>query len=232
MKKNIWLLAVLALAPALCAQATDLLGKEELLAAFAQYNPFVLEKASSNSSYNDILMQLADNYEAPRDVVHEYELIALVKNFDNSILLQLLREEYFQDRILQDVSAIAMQASQKQKFLDSLQVVFEDIFKQTLEVKNIQLQAQKQTLKKVRQNAALSVEERKQQQAEISAQIKQTKQEIRTLKKNSKQKIQATAEMYLAEMEQDYIAARQTELQAQESATYDIKAKHKKPVAE
>ena len=113
MKKGICLLAMLAVSSALYAQEKDLLGKEDLLAAFQQYNPLVLQKAAVHTGYAAILNELLTSYSAAKNQQNELELIALVKNFDNSIALQLLSEQYFQKRTLETMTGTALQSLQE-----------------------------------------------------------------------------------------------------------------------
>ena len=104
MKKGLLLLAALAVSSALCAQENQNLGREDVLAAFKEYNPAALEKAARNPAYNDLLNKVAAAYSAPDTDERQNEMIALVKNFDNSVRLQAAREEYFNGRTLQAVS--------------------------------------------------------------------------------------------------------------------------------
>jgi len=232
MKKNIWLLIPFLLTTALYAQEETSFGKEDLLAAFEQYNPSVLERAAANSNYGQVLYELTNAYHAARNEQQRYEMIALVKNFDNSLLLYMLRQAYFQRRSLQEVSGLALEQSTREQVLASLRAVLQDIFKQTLAVKNIQLQDYKQQLKQIRKDTTLTAQEKQARRETVSEKIKQVKQEIRTLKKDSKQKIAATAEAYLAEMDNAYESFQQEQFRAEQSAAHDIKANHKKPVAQ
>ena len=184
MRRNLWWLAFLAIGTAWGAQESVMLGKEDLLRAFEQYNPAALEKAASLQAYGAILNELAENYSAPATEAQKYELIGLVKNFDNSLRLQLLREKYFQSRTLQEMSSFSTDFTQQIRA--PLTEVLQSIFDNTLEVKQIQLADYKQQLKA-------------KPTAELKAQIKQLKQEIRQCKKSAKQKIQATAQTYLTQ---------------------------------
>lgn len=230
MQKQVWLVAALAVSSALCAQENYLSG-EDVLAAFQQYNPSALAKATENPVYRDILQKLVAAYHQPRTQAHEDELVALVKNFDNSIRRQALREAYFEGRTLQEMTGADL-AALDQATLDGLVPLVEDILQQTLDVREMQLARQKQQLRQTKKNKTLSAEAKAQAVAQLQAQIRQTRQEIRSLKQDARQKVRATAEVYLADMRAEYEAALPRQLQAQQSAAYDIKANHKKPVAE
>ncbi|MBO7238626.1 MAG: FlxA-like family protein [Elusimicrobiaceae bacterium] len=231
MKKNVWLLAVLAVGSALCAQESAPFGKEDVLAAFKQYNPAALEKAAADDVYADILNKLVTSYTAPRTEQNRYELIGLVKNFDNSLRLQLLREKYFESRTLQTMSGTSLAALNAQTHTQIKQVL-QDIFDTTIAVKNIQLGDYKAQLKQVRKDKTLPAAEKQPRAAQLNTQIKQLKQEIRQLKQDSKQKVQYTADAYFTALVITYESAQPRQLRAEQSANHDVKANHKKPVAQ
>lgn len=238
MKKSLLFLAALAVSSALCAQENQNFGREDVLAAFKEYNPAALEKAAQNPAYNDLLNKVAAAYSAPRTDANQNELIAMVKNFDNSIRLQAAREEYFNGRMLQVMSGEEINALD-QRVTSQLVEVVQGVFDNTLEVKNIQIKRYKDQLKAVKKDDALSKEQKKSAEADLKARIKTVKAEIKALKKNSKQKIQDTASVYFSEIRSDYSdwqeaqlqQARAKELQALQTAAHDVKADNKKPVA-
>lgn len=231
MKKSLLILAALAVCTAVCAQEKTVFDGEDLLLVFRDYNPSVLQRAAQDSRYAQILQELASHYSAPRTEQNGYELIALAKNFDNSLLLQMLRQNYMHGRTLEQVSGLAAPVL-KQDTRHDVQLILQDIHKNSLEVKKLQLKNQKALLKELRKNKTLLADEKQKQKEQLSGQIRQTKQEIRFLKKDAKQKIAATAQAYVEKLEAQWAAAQQGQAQAQESAAYDIKANHKKPVAE
>ena len=222
MKKSLLFLAALAVSSALCAQDNQLLGREDVLAAFKEYNPAALEKAATNPAYNDLLNKVVSAYSAPRTEERLNEMIALAMNFDNSILLQAAKEEYVEGRTLQAVSGEDMSALDKRVREDILKVV-KSVFKNTLKVKDIQIDRYKEQIKAVKKDDSLS---------------KQAKQR-KLLKKNSKQKIQDTALVYFAEIRSNYdkqqaaalLQAQAQESEASQAAVHDVKANNKKPVA-
>ncbi len=238
MKKSLLFLAALAVSSALCAQENQNFGREDVLAAFKEYNPAALEKAAQNPAYNDLLNKVAAAYSAPRTDANQNELIAMVKNFDNSIRLQAAREEYFNGRTLQVMSGEEINALD-QRVTSQLVEVVQGVFDNTLEVKNIQIKRYKDQLKAVKKDDALSKEQKKSAEADLKARIKTVKAEIKALKKNSQQKIQDTASVYFSEIRSDYSdwqeaqlqQARAKELQALQTAAHDVKADNKKPVA-
>lgn len=238
MKKGLLLLAALAVSSALCAQENQNLGREDVLAAFKEYNPAALEKAARNPAYNDLLNKVAAAYAAPDTDERQNEMIALVKNFDNSVRLQAAREEYFNGRTLQAVSGEEL-AALDARVQAELQEVVKSVFDNTLEVREIQIDRYQEQIKAVKKDDSLSKEQKKASVAELKDKIKAVKTEIKTLKKNSKQKIQDTADVYFADIRSEYtrrqdierLRAKAQELQASQTAARDVKADNKKPVA-
>lgn len=238
MKKRLLLLAALAVSSALCAQETQNFGREDVLAAFKEYNPAALQKAAKNPYYNDLINKLASAYSAPRTEANQNELIALVKNFDNSVRLQAAREEYFNGRTLQTVSGTELTALDERASEQILSVV-RGIFDNTIEVKELQIKRYKNQIKAVKKDAFLSKEEKDRETAALKARIKAVKNEMRSLKQDSKQKIQDTALVYFADIRSDFDARRQavlhqaaqTDLKASQTDARSVKAKNKKPVA-
>ena len=238
MKKGLLLLAALAVSSALCAQENQNLGREDVLAAFKEYNPAALEKAARNPAYNDLLNKVAAAYAAPDTDERQNEMIALVKNFDNSVRLQAAREEYFNGRTLQAVSGEEL-AALDARVQAELQEVVKSVFDNTLEVRKIQIDRYQEQIKAIKKDDSLSKEQKKASVAELKDKIKAVKTEIKTLKKNSKQKIQDTADVYFADIRSEYtrrqdierLRAKAQELQASQTAARDVKADNKKPVA-
>lgn len=231
MKKSLLILAVLAFCGVVRAQEKTVFDGEDLLLVFREYNPAVLQNAANDSTYGRVLQDLVQHYSVPRTEQNGYELIALAKNFDNSLMLQLLRKQYLHRRTLENASGLAAPML-KEDMMHDVQVVLQDVFKNTLAVKNLQLKNEKKKLKELRKNKNLSAQEKQNQTEQLRAQINQTKQDIRLLKQDTKQKIKATAQAYLDKLEAQLSAAQQGQSLAQESSSYDVKANHKKPVAE
>lgn len=238
MKKSLLLLAALAVSSALCAQETQNLGREDVLAAFKEYNPAALEKAAQNPAYNNLLNKVAAAYSAPNTDVNQSEMIALVLNFDNSVRLQVVREDYFNGRTLQLVSGEEL-AALEDSVSEELQRIVKDVYKNTLKVKDLQIDRYKDQIKAVKKNDSLTKEQKQEVVDKLNGQVKAVKAEIKTLKKNSKQKIKDTAAVYLAEMRVEFTqrqnaqlsSAQQKEEAAAQAPAQEVKADNKKPVA-
>lgn len=235
MKKSLLFLAALAVSSALCAQEGQNFTRDDVFAAFKEYNPAALQRAAASPAYRDLLEKVAAAYTAPKTDENQNQLIALVKNFDNSLRLQAVKETYANSRTLQQVSGTQL-AHLDERTTQQLQAVVKDIFKQTLQVRQIQIKRYKQQIKAVKKDASLSAEQKTARVNALQGQIRAVKTEVRQLKKDSAQKIQDTAKVYFADMRSEYdkqhaTEAPEQELQVEQSAAHDVKANHKKPVA-
>jgi len=229
MKKNLGWLLLLA-APVVFAQQTAVLDGQALQEAFEKYNPQALEKAAQDPFYHKIFTQLTSQYTAEKNDANEMELIALVKNFDNSVDLHLLGQYYKQQMDLQAATGTPLPALQEQ-VTQAVQERLQNAYDNTLFVKKIQIARYKEQIKQVRKNELLTADEKKAQINALKQQIKQVKEDVRSLKKNAKQKIKESAEAYVMQLKADYEAALDQAAQAAQSASHDVKANHKKPVA-
>ena len=97
MKKSFSVLAALMFFSAALYGANY--SREDVLALVAQYNPAILEKASADEGYNAILQGLASAYTAEKTDENFIELVALIRNFDNSLSLAAAANRY-QDALL------------------------------------------------------------------------------------------------------------------------------------
>ena len=232
MKNHIWALGLLAVSSMLYAQEATHFNKEDLLAAFRTYNPGVLQRAATNRAYGDIVNQLATSYSMERNEENRYMLIALVKNFDNSLILEALRQDYVQQMNLYTMSGSPAPEGLEKNTLSQLNRLVTDIFNNTIDVKQIQIKDYKQQIKQVRRDSTLAADQKQQQIKQLKEKINQVKQEMRVLKKDSKQKIQDTTVVYFADIRAQYLASLPQQLRAEQSSSRDVKANHQKPVAE
>lgn len=230
MRKGWLALAVLAFSSAVCAQNQTTLGKEDLLTAFEQYNPVALEKAAQDEQYAAILEELISAYEEPRTETSQYEMIALAKNFEQSIALHLIGQNYLQQFTLQQMSGQVLPAWRENMFAD-LTPVMQQVLDNTLFVRNLQIKEYKEQIKQLSRDKSLFAVQKKQQQDQLKEQIRQVKQEIKGLKANRNKTIRAALEDYTDQILSDYEAAQFLQARAEESNAYDVKANHKKPVA-
>lgn len=230
MHKRWMFIAVSFLLSAGWVQGKQDLGQEDVLAAFAQYNPSALEKATVNDSYGKILQELVTSISIPNTEENQAELIALAKNFDNSLQLYAIRYAYFESRTLQKVSGSNLEALD-QTTKDSLLPVVQSIYQNTLDVKNLQVTFYKKRIKEIKKSTDLSSEQKKERVAQLDQKVKDLKTEIRSLKKNATRQINDTVSYYLKDIQDAYDKAQAEQLTALQSASHNVKANHKKPVA-
>ena len=231
MRNKALLLLAMVFTTALHAQEASLLNKDDLLIAFQLYNPSVLEKATKEEGYRTVLQQLVSSYTAVRNEQNELELIALVKNFDNSVLLQYTRQQYLNSRRLQDMTSISLENLNAQTKKD-LTEIFTSIYKNTLEIKKIQIKQYRQIIKEIKKDNTLSVQQKQQEIAFLKDKISQVKQEMRLLKMNAKASISATANAYLTQLQNEYKRANAYESQATQATSPDIKSNPQKTAAQ
>ena len=228
-KKGI-VLAVSVLVCALYAQGGQYLEKEDILQAFEQYNASALENAKADQVYGEILQELLTTYKMPNTIENQAEMIALVKNFDNSLQLHALSLAYQEGRTLQLASGASLETLDA-NIEQAVEVVLQDVYRNTLEAKKIQIELYKQKIKEVKKDEQLTAAQKKEQVAQWKGKIKQIKQESRTLKKNASVQIENTARQYMNNIQSEYEKAQAKQLEAVQSNTHNVKANHKKPVA-
>ncbi|MBQ8032525.1 MAG: hypothetical protein IJ266_01000, partial [Elusimicrobiaceae bacterium] len=97
MKRGLLLVATLSLCSALYAQGT--LTREEAREVFAAYNPALLQKAAQDEQLNQLLDQLLRQFVSQHSadtLENRYTLIALARNFENSLALNQTLAQYQQ----------------------------------------------------------------------------------------------------------------------------------------
>ena len=237
MKRCLLLLAVLAAASALQAQDGQKYSREDVLAVFAQYNPQVLENAKVNEDYNRILQQWATAYQREKSPQADWELMAVAKNFDNSLRLFAITKTYEESLALQKAANMEL-ASLDVSTRQALLAVFQDIYNATLDIKAQEIAQTKARMKAVKKDKTLAAEQRKQKLAQEKSLLKDLKTEVKTLKKDSSSKVQAASDVYfadikaqaLAQFEAAYKAALEQAQKAKSSSNRQVKSKNKKPV--
>ncbi len=234
MKKTSLLLASLVLATALYAQAdsTDVFSREDILAVFSQFNPAVLEKASQNPEYQAALAYFLQQYPQQPEAVSQYDLIAAVRNFDNSIALDALTKTYRKLWLANKMSGLDVTPA-RTAFQTDVTTVLEKVWAVTLNLRQYQLDEAKARLRTLPKS---DVAGREQAEAEISA----LKQEIKELKHNPGEYVTSAAQSYVNGVERDFEkqvfslekeVAQEKARAARQTTNLQIKSNHKKPVA-
>lgn len=239
MKKSMFVLATMALSVMLYAQpGQDTFSRAEVLEIFEQFNPSVLEQAKQNSDYNAILELFLSSYQNSKTPTNRYELIAVARNFDNSIRLESLSAIYHPLWMASQMSgqdnAIARQA-----FTNDVTHVMQGVWNETVNLRNLQLTEAKARLKTIGKDKTLSKEDRAAQKKQIKEDIKTLKAELKTLKKNPQEYVKSAAQDYVSSTEKKFAAQAEAERQAahqkvqsaKQAKNLQVKTKNKKPVA-
>lgn len=235
MRRSLFILASLALSSALYAQAEPApFSREQVLEIFSQYNPSVLEQAQADADYNSILESFLASYESSRTPMGRYELIAVARNFDNSIRLQALTDVYKQTATASSVMG-GPSAAAEQLFRKDLTDVVGRIWAVTVQLRSFQLKEAKARLKSVRADKMLSKEVRTLQADQIKAEIRALKAEIKSLQKHRGEIIQSAVDAYVLQTQkqasQGLLRAARSSLDTAEAENLQVKSNHKKPVA-
>ncbi len=239
MKRSLAIFAILALSSmSLCA--AENYTREQMLNLFAKYNPAVLERAQQDKGYALLLESVMASYNVEQNENNYYELVALVRNFDTSLELSALSQEY--DRAFPINYAYGLDTSAiTDRFIENLHPVFGKIWAVTVQVRELQVKDKKQQIKDLRHNKTLSAQEKEQVKKELNNQLSLLKKEIKSLKKDSSQQIDFVIKNYVAQEqeqsllsfqeEQRIAAAMEQEKAAKEAKNLSVTSKNKKPVA-
>ena len=135
MKRSLAVLALLTLSSAsLCA--AENYNREKVLALFAQYNPAVLEKAQQDENYDAIVQSVAEAYNVAQTDDNHYTLLALIRNFDNSLDLNALTAQYRKAFLINTMNDLDTSAI-SQQFRSRLEPVFTRIWAVSLQTHQI-----------------------------------------------------------------------------------------------
>lgn len=236
MKKSIFVLATLALFPSLYGQEN--FDREKVLEIFSQYNPVVLEKAQENKDYHFVLETLAEQYNFPITRQSRLELIAIARNFDNSIRLDFLTDNYKKSVFLSQVGGMDL-ASVRAGFSKELMPIFQNVWAVTVQVKELELKEYREELSSVKKDKSLSKEQKQNEISFLKQAVKNTKQEIKLLKKEVALQLLDAVEEYIAQTDwqiaqEQAASAEQATAKAsavKETENLQVKTKNKKPVA-
>lgn len=240
MRRSLFILATLAMSSALYAQAdAGHYNREKVLDIFSQYNPAVLENARQNADYNAVLEGLLASYNAPETEENRYELIALARNFDNSIRLKALAVNYEEAVLFSQMSGLDL-SSAVLHFRRELTPVFQNIWAVTVQMREYQIDEYEAQLKELRKNKTLSKEARQAREAVLKEKIKALKTEIKSLKKDAGSQILSAVDVYVAETDRSIAEKLEAERarmqeasskQVSQTKNLQVKTKNKKPVA-
>lgn len=239
MHKSLLILATLAFSSALYAQpAGAVSAREKILDIFSRYNASVLENAQNNANYNAVLEEFLSSYQDLEMLPSRYELIAAARNFDNSILLEIVTTQYEDGYLFAQMGGSEVQPFQT-RFRKQLIPIFARIWAVTVQVREYEKQETRQHLKSVKKES-VSEQERAEKIEFLENRISFLKQELKNLKKNPGEQILLIVDNYIEETNRELAAqlqvvqaekAQAVSEQAVESDNLQIKTKNKKPVA-
>ncbi len=213
MKRGLFLLATFTLSSALYAQGS--LTREQARDVFAAYNPVLLEKAAQDKDLNQLVEDVLTQYVAqnpPDTVESRYTLIALARNFENSLAVNTALTQY-KNALIYSQQGGEVQAAARVHASKILSVVYPRIWAVSVQVKEELLAQYKKDLKS----------------PAITAQEKQGLQNaIQAVKADLKNLHTRTGEQ-LATLTQD--ALQTAETQAAQAKSFDVKTSAQKPRA-
>jgi len=233
MKHGLWVLATCLMASAVYAQTGSSFSREEVLDLFAKYNPSVLERARQNPDYNAVLEDFLTSYLNGNVPADSYEIMAIARNFDNSINLQILKDIYAELWLTSRLTGGDI-APSRELFKKDVTDVVSNIWAVTTQLRQVQLADLKKQRRVLKRDDSLNSQEKQLALAKLNDHMKALKTEIKSLKKNAGDQIVSTAEEFVAVTEADLTAAL-ADLASQATATeaknLQVKSNHKKPVA-
>ena len=212
MKRGLFLLATVTLSSALCAQ--ELLTSEQARQIVQDFNPQLLERASQNPDVSHLMDELISSYLAkqPADTLAgRYELIALVRNFDNSLALYGATHDYEQALQYSQVGG-ALEAAAYEHAWQQLKGIFPRIWAVSVQTKEQLLAQYKALQEKGNESSILLLEE-----------------DLKQLQTRVGEQLVGLIQQTLAQAKAR-VLAEHTSLG--ETSNLQIKTKHKKPVAE
>lgn len=239
MKRSLVVLGLLALSTASFSAAEDYT-REKVLALFATYNPAVLERAQQDEAYRAVLETVASSYNVPETDENRYTLIALIRNFDNSLKISSLTGEYERAYLVHVLNQINPEAITRQ-FQEELTPVFKDVQRNTVQLNEWRLKETKAKLQSVRKRTDLSAQEKEQVRLALRQEISSLKKEIKNLKKDTSSQLSASVDSFISSAQahvlqtiahsQDAARLMEQSPAAQEAENLSVISKNKKPVA-
>ncbi|MBP5403905.1 MAG: hypothetical protein J6Y17_02310 [Elusimicrobiaceae bacterium] len=223
MRRGLFLIATLTVSSALYAQG--LLTRTTARELFGAYNPMLLQEAQQDENLNQLVEEVLNQYlvDEPADTLeNRYMLIALARNFENSIALNQTLEEYKQ-ALLYSQQGIDVQNSARAHAQDSLNSIYSRIWAVSVQVKEGLLSRYQQAYRTV-----TNLEEKQ----DLLAAINAVKTDLKSLHTNTGEQLVSLTHATLAQAEAQAAASQlQRATLVEEAKNLNIKTKHKKPVA-
>ena len=215
MKRGLFLLATFTLSSALYAQ--DALTREQAQDVFAAYNPALLEKAAQDENLNQFLEDVLAGYLAqrPQDTLeNRYTLIALARNFENSLAVNAALTQY-KNALIYSQQGGDVQAAAREHASKILAEVYPRIWAVSVQVKEELLTQYQKELKADITPA---------QKQGLHAAIKAVQTDLKNLHTRTGEQLTVLTQDALAQAEAQAV-------QAQAAKSLDVKATSQKPRA-
>lgn len=232
MKNGLFLLATVTLSSALYAQQP--LTYQETEDIFARYNPQLMARSAQDDNMRNLVDQVITTFvsQQPENTLeNRYTLIALARNFENSLILQAATEQYQRAFLYAQLGNPEIVGPAQENARKMLLENYARMWAVSVQVKEDLLAQYETSRKEAGRDARLTPAEQKARQARLDDTIHALRADIRQLRTNpGNQLIELTEETLTeaADQVRDQLAA----LEAQSTDNLQIKTKHKKPVAE
>lgn len=211
-KLTLILAAALALSPAAFAQTEAASSSAEaqqeessdrqaqILLLIKRYNPAVLEKAQTDPVYQNALEDFTLMYQQKGYKLPTWELLATIRNFENSLELAQLSHAYEQQYLL---AAMSGQNREQVRgvFRPRVQEVMNRVWAVTVQARTEQIRQLKAQRKAIKKDSSLPMDETGKKLQENKTQTEKAQQELKNLKKHSDTYIQSITDQYLTAWE-------------------------------
>lgn len=211
MRRGLFLLATFTLSSALYAQGT--LSRGQAKEVFAAYNPALLEKAAQDEDLNQFVEDVIVQYVAqnpPDSLESRYTLIALARNFENSLVVNAALSQY-KDALTYSQQGGNVKEAARTHAAQILSAVYPRIWAVSVQVKEDLLAQYQKKLK----NPNVTAE----QKQKLQHAVKAVKADLKNLRTSPGPRLVALTQNAL------------TQAEAQVATPFDVKTSSQKPMA-
>ena len=224
MNRGLFLVATVTLSSALYAQNT--FTHEDAYEVFSHYNPVLLEKTAQDENLNRFVEDVLSQYVAqnlPDTLETRYTLVALVRNFENSLAVNAAMEQY-KNALVYSQQGGNVQEAARAHARQMLTAVYPRIWAVSVQVKEDLLSKYKQ----LAHAPQLTADEKQTLQAAIKA----VQADLKYLRTNIGEQLVALTQEALLQAEAQVAEVQLEQAQkAKETTNLHVKTNHKKPVA-
>ena len=224
MNRGLFLVATVTLSSALYAQ--NPFTHEDAYEVFSHYNPVLLEKTAQDENLNRFVEDVLSQYVAqnlPDTLETRYTLVALVRNFENSLAVNAAMEQY-KNALVYSQQGGNVQEAARAHARQMLTAVYPRIWAVSVQVKEDLLSKYKQ----LAHAPQLTADEKQTLQAAIKA----VQADLKYLRTNIGEQLVALTQEALLQAEAQVAEVQLEQAQkAKETTNLHVKTNHKKPVA-